>query len=546
MHPAISESHPFSFRSRGRTIASTVPDSAPESPPDRVNRPPLPETAPIERADTAFFGHPRGLSTLFFTEMWERFSYYGMRALLILFMTAAAAEGGLGLDVATAGAIYGLYTAAVYLTALPGGWLADRWIGQRRAVLVGGIIIAAGHFTMAAPAVTSAFGELPPFYLGLLLIVVGTGLLKPNVSTLVGELYAPDDARRDAGFSIFYMGINLGAFIAPLITSYLGERIDWHLGFMAAGVGMTAGVIQYVLGQSRLGQAGLRANVTREDAPGPGRRVVAAGALVLVVFLTAIQLLEVADLRTAVGLASVSGVVLLALTLVYFSFLLAGGGLTPSEKKRLGVIAILFLFSALFWSGFEQAGSSLNLFARDLTDRTFGGWEMPAGILQSVNSLFIIALAPVFAWLWVALAARGREPSSAVKFAAGLLLLGAGFVVMTVASLRAAAGEAVSPGWLVTTYLLHSMGELALSPVGLSTVTRLAPRRIVGQMMGVWFLSISLGNVIAGQVAGLYATLPLPRLFGAVAATVGVAGLLLLLLAPSIDKGMRDSDGVGR
>lgn len=498
---------------------------------NRSSIPPVTETAPAGRA---FFGHPPGLSTLFFTEMWERFSYYGMRALLILFMTAAVAEGGLGLDVATAGAIYGLYTAAVYLTALPGGWLADRWIGQRRAVLYGGIIIAVGHFTMAIPALTGLLGEMLPFYAGLVLIVVGTGLLKPNVSTLVGELYGPDDARRDAGFSIFYMGINLGAFIAPLITSFLGERIDWHLGFMAAGVGMTVGVVQYVMGQPRLGDAGLRANAEAGGADGPSRGAVAAAAFILLFFIAALQAFGVADLRTAVGIASASGVILLVLTLLYFGFLLAAGGLDRAEKKRLGIIALLFLFSALFWSGFEQAGSSLNLFARDLTDRVIAGWEMPAGFLQSVNSLFIIMLAPVFAWLWVALAARGREPSSPVKFAFGLILLGAGFVVMTVASLRAASGEAVSPAWLVATYLLHSMGELALSPVGLSTVTKLAPRRMVGQMMGVWFLSISLGNVIAGQVAGLYATLPLPQLFGAVAATMGVAGVILLGLTPVI------------
>jgi proton-dependent oligopeptide transporter, POT family len=482
--------------------------------------------------DRAFFGHPRGLATLFFTEMWERFSYYGMRAILILFMTAAAAEGGLGMDTQQAGAIYGLYTAFVYLLALPGGWVADRLIGQRRAVLYGGIIIALGHFSMAIPAVTGALGELPPFFAGLALIVVGTGLLKPNVSTMVGELYSRDDARRDAGFSIFYMGINLGAFIAPIVTGYLGEGINWHLGFAAAGLGMVFGVIQYLLGAGNLGTAGLRPNMEMEPAvSGVGSRTFgfAIAALVLV-FIVALQMFGYVDLTTAVGIASASGIIIVALSLAYFGYMFVAGGLDPVERKRLGVIVILFFFSAIFWSGFEQAGSSLNLFARDLTDRVIGGWEMPASWLQSVNSIFIIALAPVFAWFWIWSSRRRIEPSSPAKFAFGLVFLGLGFLVMVGASARALAGEPVSPMWLVLTYLLHTMGELALSPVGLSTVTKLAPHRMVGQMMGVWFMSIALGNLIAGQVAGLFDTLPLMQLFGAVAATAIAAGMLLGLL----------------
>ncbi|MQA91652.1 MAG: MFS transporter [Gemmatimonas sp.] len=484
--------------------------------------------------DTSFFGHPAGLSTLFFTEMWERFSYYGMRALLILFMTAAAVDGGLGMDVATAGAIYGLYTAAVYLAALPGGWIADRLIGQRRAVLVGGIVIAAGHFSMALPVVTGSFGELPPFYTGLLLIVVGTGFLKPNVSALVGELYGTGDARRDAGFSIFYMGINLGAFAAPLVTSFLGEQINWHLGFAAAGVGMTLGVVQYVVGQRRLGSAGTaisRGRAIAEESSERRPAILIAGSIAAVGVLLILQIRGSIDLMTAVGLASASGLILLLLSVVYFGALLTDGQLSTLERKRIGVIAILFLFSALFWSGFEQAGSSLNLFARDLTDRVLAGWEMPAGFLQSVNAFFIIIFAPVFAWLWIWLDRRGRDPSSPLKFAVGLIALGTGFVVMVGASAAAASGQLVSPAWLVLTYFLHTIGELALSPVGLSTVTKLAPKRMAGQMMGVWFLSISLGSVFAGQVAGLYESLPLTELFGAVAATMVAGGLLLLLLS---------------
>jgi proton-dependent oligopeptide transporter, POT family len=485
----------------------------------------------------AFFGHPRGLATLFFTEMWERFSYYGMRALLILFMTAAVAEGGLGFDAQRAGAIYGLYTAFVYLAALPGGWVADRLIGQRRSVLYGGIVIAIGHFSMAIPAVTRALGELPPFYAGLALIVVGTGLLKPNISTMVGELYPEGGARRDAGFSIFYMGINLGAFIAPLVTGFLGETIDWHLGFAAAGVGMALGVVQYVLGERHLGSAGLQPNVAMEPVrpAAAGSRALGLGLVAtLVLFLAMLQLFGVVDLATAVGLAAAGGVVIVTLSAFYFGYMFVAGGLDPTERKRLAVIVVLFVFSAVFWSGFEQAGSSLNLFARDLTDRVIGGWEVPASFLQSVNSMFIILLAPVFAWLWIWLNRRNAEPSSPMKFAFGLLSLGLGFLVMVGASVRVAAGVQVSPMWLVLTYLLHTIGELALSPVGLSTVTKLAPQRMVGQMMGVWFMSISLGNLMAGQVAGLFETLPLPQLFGAVAATTAGAGILLALLSPPV------------
>jgi proton-dependent oligopeptide transporter, POT family len=487
--------------------------------------------------DTAFFGHPRGLATLFFTELWERFSYYGMRALLILFMTAAVVDGGLGMDAQTAGAIYGLYTACVYLFALPGGWLADRLIGQRRAVLWGGVVIALGHFSMAVPAVSGALGELPPFYFGLALIVVGTGLLKPNISTMVGELYPEGGARRDAGFSIFYMGINIGAFAAPLLVGYLGEKVDWHLGFGVAGVGMVLGVVQYVLGDRHLGEAGLKPNAAYSDGSAGGRTSPLAGiglVGVLALFLAMMQLFGVVDLTTAVGLAGAGGVIIVSLALFYFGYMFVAGGLDAVERKRLGVIAVLFLFSAFFWSGFEQAGSSLNLFAERLTDRTIAGWEMPASWLQSVNSVFIISLAPVFAWLWVWLSRRNAEPSSPAKFALGLIFLGLGFLVMVGASVRAEAGAQVLPTWLILTYLLHTIGELCLSPVGLSTVTKLAPHRMVGQMMGVWFMSISLGNLMAGQVAGQFERLPLPQLFGAVTATAIVSGVVLALFTRPI------------
>ncbi|MDQ3555451.1 MAG: peptide MFS transporter [Gemmatimonadota bacterium] len=480
--------------------------------------------------DGGFFGHPRGLSTLFFTELWERFSYYGMRALLILFMTAAVTEGGLGFDTATAGAIYALYTAAVYLFALPGGWMADRLFGQRKAVLYGGIIIALGHFSMAIPGINT-------FYLGLVLIVLGTGLLKPNISTMVGELYPEGGARRDAGFSIFYMGINLGAFMAPLATGLVRTQAGWHWAFGLAGFGMVLGIVQYVLGARHLGDAGLHPNAAedpetfeRQKRQTTNIALIGAAVLGLLGFGMFSGLFRV----SATALADAGGAVIVGLALLYFGSTALTGGLDTVERKRLGVIGVLFIFSAIFWSGFEQAGSSLNLFAERLTDRTIGGWEMPAEWLQSVNSIFIILLAPVFAWLWVWLSRRGAEPSSPAKFSLGLIFLGLGFLVMVGASASSARGVQVSPMWLVLTYLLHTIGELCLSPVGLSTVTKLAPRRKVGQMMGVWFMSVSLGNLIAGRVAGRFESLPLTELFGQVALTVAGAGILLALFVRPI------------
>jgi len=470
--------------------------------------------APIAPAipydDSGLAGHPRGLSTLFLTEMWERLSYYGMRALLILFMTAPLAAGGLAFPTDKAAAIYGLYTAAVYFTAIPGGWIADRLLGLRNAVLAGGILIALGHYSMF-------LNRLPFFYAGLVLISLGTGLLKPNISAIVGALYAPDDKRRDAGFSIFYMGINTGALVGPIICGTLGEKVGWHWGFGAAGVGMTFGVIQYVLGQKRFGEAGLLKEKPR--SPAPLWAGVVAGLLALAAVFYFLW-----DYRDYV---------LLLGTVVLFTYFWrqAQPGL---ERKRIGAIIVLFVFAMLFWGGFEQAGSSLNLFARDVTDRVVAGWEFPASWFQSVNSFFLVALAPVLTMLWAWLGPR--EPSSPAKFAYGLLFVGLGFLLVAGAALVSlrAGGAHVSPLWLVGLYLCHTIGELCLSPVGLSTVTKLAPQRLVGSMMGVWFLALSLGNFIGGRVAGLFERFPLPQLFGAVFLTSAVSALVLALLSKPI------------
>ena len=486
--------------------------------------------------DRAFFGHPRGLSTLFFTEMWERFSYYGMRALLLLYMTAPIAAGGLGFDTARGGAIYGLYTSMVYMTTLPGGWIADRLIGQHRAVLYGGILIASGHFSMAFPSLTT-------FYLGLFLIVIGTGLLKGNISVMVGQLYTAGDIRRDAGFSIYYMGINIGAFIAPLVCGYLGQRIDWHLGFAGAGVGMVLGLVQYVAGSRYLAPAGMHPAPAASPAAAERLRKNALvwGAVVfsvLLVFGIAAYLGVIPV--TATQVSDAAGVFLLALTVGFFGWLFFGGDWTPEERKRLYVIGVLFLAAALFWSVFEQAGSTLNLFADRNTRTELLGWSFPSSWYQSLNSLFIFTLAPLFAWLWIRLASTDKEPSSPAKFGLGLVFVGAGFAVLIVAAQLAEQGIQVSPMWLTVTYLLHTIGELCLSPVGLSAMTKLAPARIGGLMMGVWFLATAVGNYIGGRVSAFYEAWALPNLFGAVAAFAIAAGFIMFALVPPIRRMMRE------
>jgi proton-dependent oligopeptide transporter, POT family len=484
--------------------------------------------------DHAFFGHPRGLSTLFFTEMWERFSYYGMRALLILFMTAPIAGGGLGFDTGVAGAVYGLYTSMVYMTSLPGGWVADRLIGQRRGVLYGGIIIACGHFSMAFPSVTT-------FYLGLALIVVGTGLLKGNAAVIVGGLYGPHDSRRDAGFSIYYMGINLGAFVAPLVCGYLGQRVNWHIGFGAAGVGMVLGLVQYVLGAKYLGDAGLHPAPAASPAAAARLRSrvnIWGGAALAFVALVAVGMATGALPITARQIADAAGYMLLVIVVAFFAWLFFWGDWTGAERRRLYAIGALFIASAIFWSEFEQAGSTLNLFGDRATRTSVLGWTFPSSYYQSLQPLFIITFAPVFAWLWVRLGRR--EPSSPAKFGLGLLFVGSGFALLVVASSLSANGVKVAPWWLVVTYLLHTFGELSLSPVGLSATTRLAPARVAGLMMGVFYLAISVGNFIGGRLASLYSSMPLPNLFGSIAAVGIAAGLVMFALTPPIKRLMGD------
>ncbi|HEY4321071.1 MAG TPA: peptide MFS transporter [Gemmatimonadales bacterium] len=493
---------------------------------------------------TGFFGHPAGLRTLFFTEFWERFSFYGMRALLILFMSAPVAAGGLGWSVAKAGPMYGLYASMVYLLSLPGGWIADRLLGARKSVFWGGVLIMLGHVSLAIP------GVLGLFYLGLALIVMGTGLLKPNISTIVGKLYAAEDERRDAGFSIFYMGINLGALVAPLVTSFLAQTpawksvlsgwglnpaSSWHWGFGATAVGMLIGLIFYVIDGKTLGDAGMVPAVAT-PAEAVQVRTKFWRAVGLVVAVLAVLVILNATHVIALSVVAISngfGLFLVALVVAFFAWLFAGKW-TPDERKRLVVILVLFMAAAVFWSLFEQAGSTLTLFADRNTRNEILGISFGSGMWQSVQPAWVIILAPCFAWLWIKL---GRlNPSSPAKFAFGLLFAALSFAIMVPAAALATHGNRVGWWWLMGSYFLASMGEMCLSPVGLSAMTKLAPARVASLIMGVWFMATAVGDFIAGRVAGFYESLSGTTIFGLVGLVTLFFALLLALLVKPIKR----------
>jgi proton-dependent oligopeptide transporter, POT family len=489
-------------------------------------------------------GHPRGLITLFFTEMWERFSYYGMRALLILFMVAPLAEGGLGFNVRRAALVYGTYTMSGYMLSIPGGFIADNFLGARRSVLVGGIVIALGHFTLA-------LSSNAIFYAGLFLIVIGTGMLKPNVSSMVGSLYASGDERRDSGFSIFYMGINIGAFLAPIACGILAQSVafkgwlsahgfdpvrSWHWGFAAAGVGMMIGLAQYVAGRGRIAHVG--------GAPAPGYRpwraflgVVTATALVLALVL-------LSDLVDRFAWIRYGYVGVPVATILWFGFR------KDVTKKRIAAVLVFFVAAMTFWAIYEQTGSTIALFGETLTDRrlpdaggfsAFGrtfsiGSPFPASFFQSVNPAFIFLLAPVFAWLWVRLGAR--QPSSPLKFVLGLGFVALSFLLMVPAARLTAQGP-VSPWWIVGMFFLQTVGEMCLSPVGLSVMTKLSPGNLQGLILGVWFLASAFGNKLAGILAGNFTStdsLALGHFFLVQAAWAGIATLILLSLVPWVKR----------
>jgi POT family proton-dependent oligopeptide transporter len=421
-------------------------------------------------AEPTFLGHPRGLALLFLVEMWERFSYYGMRALLVLYLVNA-----LKWDTARASNLYGSYTSLAYITPLLGGYLADRFLGTRRSLVIGGILIACGHFSLALTGTAT-------FYLGLALVIMGTGFFKPNVSTMVGQLYPEGDSRRDGGFTLFYMGINLGAFLAPLICGYLGERVGWHYGFGAAGVGMVLGLALYLWGRDKY-------------LPGIGVGAPAARKL---------------HVETSARSAD--------------------------DKKRVAALVIVVLFVVAFWSAFEQSGSSMNLFADKNTNRMVGSFLVPASWFQTVNAGFILLLAPLFAFMWRRLSSAGREPSTPMKMVFGLALLGIGFLFMVIGGRLADAGALVSPFWLIATYFLHTTGELCLSPVGLSYVTKVAPLRLASVLMAGWFLANGAGNKIAGSLAALSGSMSHASFFTIFFVTSMTAAALLFFLVPRINR----------
>ena len=453
--------------------------------------------------DTWFFGHPKGMVTLFFTEMWERMSYYGMRALLVLYMTGAVTgfNPGLGWSQVDAQAIYGIYVGMVYFMVIPGGWLADNVLGHQKAVLIGAIIIALGHFTLAIPLTET-------FFLGLILVVLGTGLLKGNISTIVGQLYKPGDSRVQAGYTIFYMSINIGSTLGFLICSWLGEKIGWHWGFGAAGVGMFFGVLQYINFKHLLGEAGNKPN----DMPQVQRdsyikwSKITAGLMVIVIALGLLGIITVEPRAFAENFAYF----LTAVAAVYFVYLFLFAGLSATEKKNVFLLLILFVGAAAFWSGFDQSASSLSIFARDYTDLTLNGLSgsfgmeegFPIGWLQFANPIFVVIFEPIFAGIWVHLGRMNLDPSLPVKFAIGLFFMALSFVVMIYAVNLAMEVSPVGVQWLVITYLLQTWGELALSPIGLSAFSQYAPKKYIGQMFGLWFLASAIGGVLAGLLGG--------------------------------------------
>jgi len=468
--------------------------------------------------------------------MWERFTYYGMRALLVLFL-ADATRGGFGLDDKIATAIYGLYISASYILCLPGGWIADRLLGARRAVWHGGVLIALGNALLAIGSAPSTF------YGGLIVIVCGVGLLKPNVSAMVADLYPEGGARRDAGFTIFYMGINLGAFLGPIVTGLLAQHFGWRPAFAAGSILMIAGLIQYKLFQGHLGEAGLRVSGAHgENAAHVARRGwITVGALVAGMVLAYVLVLTGVVKVNPLILAQATGVLLAIVAVGYFVYMFLFAGLNLIEKKRMLVILFLFVGCALFWAGFEQTGASLNLFAERYVDRTIDALDfvIPTAWFQSLNSVFILIFAAPFSMLWVALGKRNLDPSAPAKFGLGLILLGLGFLFMVAAAGMVSRGEQAMPYLLALTYLLHTYGELCLSPVGLSYVTKLAPSRFVSQMMGVWFLATSVGNLSAGLLAGMFETdnvAAMPGQFMQFVYFICGAGVVLLLLSRPVKR----------
>ncbi|NBA85517.1 MFS transporter [Emticicia sp. CRIBPO] len=477
-------------------------------------------------SEKTFLGHPRGLFVLFFTEMWERFSYYGMRAILFLYLTKGASEGALGLPEDQGGAIMGLYMASVYLLTLPGGWIADNILGQKKSIWYGAITIMLGHLVLAIP------GSKEVFFAGLCLVAIGTGLLKANISSIVGELYPEGGARRDAAFSIFYLGINLGAFLGMFVVGYLGEKVGWHYGFGAAAFAMLFGVINFKVNNRYIAEVG---NPPENKSP-------LTYVYVVIGLLVATALLVISGVVDSIGLANIMKYIISAITLAYFIYIgFLDKSLTVVERKRVGVLFILFVGISVFWSGFEQASTTLTIFADRHTDRHLFGWELPASWMQNANSFFILLFSAPVGVLWIVLNKKNLNPTLPIKFGLGLIQMGLGFFVMYLAAKRVLDGTLAGMGWLVATYLLHTLGELFASPVGLSAYTKLAPKKYYSQLMGLWFVGASLGNLIAGLFAGNFNkenVAQMPALFQQVFLIAVGFGLVLLVFYKPIKNWM--------
>ena len=475
--------------------------------------------------------HPRGLKVLFFTEMWERMSYYGMRGILVLFMTASIADGGLNFNNASASALYGIYAASVYLATLPGGWIGDNILGQQKTILYGGIIIMLGHLSLAIPGINS-------FYIGLVLVVLGTGLLKPNISAMVGNLYEKNKDLRQSGFTLFYMSINLGSIIGFFICGYLGENIGWHYGFGAAGIGMALGLMQYIYNIKLLEGYGVKPfnelNIKRKSE----YNKIIIGALLLISIITVSGLLGVWTINP-IPFANMLTIVITLISLFYFLYIFIFGKLNKNEKKKVTMIFVLFIGAALFWSGFDQAGSSFNIFAKEYTDRMIFGWEYPASWLQILNPLFVVILSPFMSYLWIFLGKKMLDPSLPFKFGLGLIFMAIGFLVIAAGAQIALSEGLAGAKWLLITYLLHTVGELTLSPIGLAAISSLSPKKYMGQMMGVWFLASSLGAIIAGLISSQATNdglASMPGLFNQIAISASLFGLILIIIARPLQR----------
>ena len=474
--------------------------------------------------------HPIGLKTLFLTEMWERMSFYGMRGILVLFMTASLIDGGLAIDAVSASAIYGIYSSSVYLVALLGGWIADRHIGQQNAILYGGLVIMIGHFLLA-------FTNIETFYLGLIFVVLGTGLLKPNISAIVGGLYEKEQEKKEAGFTIFYMSINIGSVLGFFICGYLGESIGWHYGFGAAGIGMAFGLIQFIFTRKNLGEIGIKPSI--ELPKNKKKKEIISLYFLFFIFMT-ILLMGIFGFWTfdPIPIANALTVIIISIAAIYFLYLFIFGNLNEDERKKITLILVLFFGAAFFWSGFDQAGSSFNIFAKEYTDRIIFGWEYPASWLQVLNPILVVILSPFMAYLWIFLGKRMLDPSLPFKFGLGLILMAIGFIFIAIGANVAMQDGLAGARWLLLTYLFHTIGELTLSPIGLAAISNLSPKRYVGQMMGIWFLASSLGAIIAGLLSGqaTYEGLnSMPSLFNKVAIISSIAGLVLILISKPLN-----------